>query len=239
MVCTGSAARRSRLGSRLFFAILLLLLFGSDGAAVEPTTRPGRPADIDDRRDPGVSGPLREAPEIYVLEEDEFRLELFDEGWMYRLKEPGSRCVVFWLMEIEGTRGQIVWTRDRELLDLRVSDGEVHYRRTPAIVEVYAADRTGVRQIWEIDENPLWEGGGLVIRGEILTTYDVRVEDGKTQLYDGDRWIGPLCSFEARDRSGRILDLEPELERSVLTLRIPSSWLYRAGKERESSAALR
>jgi hypothetical protein len=210
--------------------VLLLLgtLFPPSPEAAEPKrTTPVRPqrSFVDDR---SLITPPREAPDMYVIEDDGFRLEFMPEGWLYHFRQE-EKFAGFWLMEISGAKGQTVWDADRGVLDFDMDDGQVRYHRTRAITEAYEADRYGVRQTWIVDENPLFEGGDVLIYGEILTSLDVRLVDGRIQLYDGSKRVGAFCSFEAQDPSGRTLDLVPEVDGRVVKLTLPSRWLYQIG----------
>lgn len=211
---------------------ILLVLFGTllppGLEAIEPTrATPARPerSFADDR---SLINRPREAPDTYVVAGDDFRLEFTRDGWICRFHS-GEKYIGFWLMEIRGSDGPIVWSAGRSPVDFDMEEGEVRYRRTRALTEAYSADRYGVRQIWIVDENPLFERGDVTIVGEILTPLDVRLLDGRIQLYDGANRVGGFCSFEARDPSGRILDLTPELDGRLVRLTLPGNWLHGVG----------
>ncbi|MFH1679885.1 MAG: hypothetical protein ABIH26_04495 [Candidatus Eisenbacteria bacterium] len=212
-------------------ALFLLLLAGPIRAVETKETGPIRPPQRPLAGEPTVSSPLRESPDLYVFEDDLRRIELMKEGWLLRFKQKEG-CVAYWLVEIYGDRGPIVWTREKGTLAFDIKEGNVRYKRTPLVTEEYSADRYGTRQIWRFSDNPVWEGGDLLIVGEILTPLEVRLIEDRIHFHGGEGWVGPFCTFEARDPDGNVLELAPMLEGKKITLRVPGSWLYRIARPR-------
>jgi len=229
------AHAKARPGSGFSAAALFLALHLSPNLAeaVEPkgtvpprlTTRPGA-------SEPTVSSPIREAANVYVFEDDRHRIEFMEEGWLLRFKPDERSAVAYWLVEVYGDRGPVLWTRERGLLSFGTKEGAVRYVRTPLLTEEYQVDRYGIRQVWRFSDNPAWEGGDILIVGEMLTPFEVRLIDGKIHFFDREGWVGSFCAFEAQGPEGDALPLAPKLEGKKITLAVPGSWLYRLGRPR-------
>jgi hypothetical protein len=62
---------------------------------------------------------------------------------------------------------------------------------------------------------------------------------GLSEQYTADRegnsWVGPFCTFEARDDHGNVLDLAPVLSGRTVRLTVPGSRLDRVGRGKLSS----
>ncbi len=229
------AVRRVR---RFFYLPVLALLLSTPSApgAVEGTgpgpgagSAPPQPI----AKEPLVSNELRESADGYVMEDARRRIEFTGEGWSIQYL-PGDALAGYRLKEIRGSRGPVLWTRQKKTLDFEIQEEAVCYGRTVGLSEEYTADRDGFRQIWRFHNNPLWEGGDLLIVAKIVTQLDVAVVDGRVQLSQGTSWVGPFCSFEARDDQGNVLDLAPVLSGKTVRLTVPGSWLARVGKQEAS-----
>ncbi len=210
---------------------LLLFLFGvvlpaegrdktQPGSTDHPITTPrtfnspGMPPDI---------------PQGFLIGGDDFSSEFLPEGIIWNW-EPGDEQFAFWVAKIRGSRGQVFWTRSKESLFFGLEGDRVQYKRTSLISEMYEGDRKDVTQIWHFLDNPAWEGGDLIITGEILTVLTVRNIAGRIQFYDRDEnWLGPFFRIIASDVGGRILELSPILDGKTVTLTIPATWLYEIG----------
>ncbi len=213
--------------------VLAVLVSPIPAASVEPKGAvPPRLAEQPGVSEPTVSSPLREAPNVYVFEDDRQRIEFMEEGWLLRFKPKEGSAVAYWLVEIYGNRGPVLWTRERESLGFGTKEGAVRYARTPLLTEEYRVDRYGFRQVWSFSDNPAWEGGDILIVGEMLTPLEVRIIEGKIHFFDRDGWVGSFCAFEAQGAGEDNLPLAPKLEGKKITLTVPGSWLYRLGRPR-------
>lgn len=168
-------------------------------------------------------------PQGFLIGGNEFSAEFLPEGIIWKWEE-GADQFAFWVVEIRGSRGQVFWTRSKKSIDFGLAGSRVQYRRTTLISEQYEGDGRDVTQIWHFVDNPVWEGGDLIITGEILTILTVRNMAGRIQFYDREEnWLGPFFRILASDVGGRILELPPVLDGKTVTLTVPAAWLYEIG----------
>ncbi len=210
----------------ILVAFLVLFLVSTPTAATEKS-QPGqliREPSIPESFNPPIMPP--DLPEGFLISGDDFSAQFIPEGVIWHW-QPGDEQFAFWVVEIRGTRGQVFWTRSRKTLSFIIDGDRVVYRRTSLIDETYGGDREKVFQTWLFHDNPLWEGGDLIVKGEILTTLEARKERGTVQFYDaGGEWVGPFFRLQAADDAGRVLDLDPTLDGKTVTVTIPAAWLY-------------
>ena len=166
----------------------------------------------------------------FVFKGDTYYAEFIPEGLIWRFTDQEEQFA-YWIVEMHGSKGQVVWTESKGSSSFGSDGDQVAYQRTLLIREAYEGGANHVRQVWQFSENPLWEGGDLVIISEILTALEMRKEGETIAFFDPDSGerIGPFLEIVARDKDGRQIALEPSIEDKTVTITVPAGWLYQIG----------
>lgn len=218
---------------RLFsvFAGLSAIFLCSTAGAKDPApVRTNEQPIVPDIRTFDAPNQMAEQIPGFVFKGDTYYAEFIPEGLIWRFTDQEEQFA-YWIVEMHGSKGQVLWTESKGSSSFGSDGDQVAYQRTLLIREAYEGGANTVRQVWEFSENPLWEGGDLVIISEILTGLEMRKERESIAFFDPDtdERIGPFLEIVARDRDGREITLEPSIEEKTVTITIPAGWLYQIG----------